>query len=200
VPDLERDGEALFAIGDLDADRACTCRRCGYQWTSRKNVGVPAQCPSCHRRDWSDYRVFQCRFCEATVETNDLWTNAHRVHPRCTTCGSRSWIPPRWGKVLVQSLFLTVALLAIRNAYSEWFAHTPVPVKAPRTDNSEDLDIATTCFVRSGPSIEADAITKVAKGQRVTLLESRGNWRRISNPSGAAGWIHASCAGVKASR
>jgi len=46
--------------------------------------------------------------------------------------------------------------------------------------------------LRGRPSYLGPATTEVAYGTRLTLLESRGPWRRLRAPDGSEGWLHES--------
>jgi TonB family protein len=49
--------------------------------------------------------------------------------------------------------------------------------------------LATTLNVRVDPSTSGAVVTKVSKGERVTVLKRDGAWSRIQTTSGDIGWV-----------
>ncbi|MFZ5786118.1 MAG: SH3 domain-containing protein, partial [Acidobacteriota bacterium] len=49
---------------------------------------------------------------------------------------------------------------------------------------------AGTLNVRSGPSTKDAVVTKVRRGQALTVLDSRDAWLEVKAPGGQVGWVH----------
>lgn len=50
--------------------------------------------------------------------------------------------------------------------------------------------------VRSGPSTRNSKLFVLSKGEEVVVLESDGEWIRVSNSSGESGWVYSTLAGT----
>ena len=51
--------------------------------------------------------------------------------------------------------------------------------------------------LRATPSFLGQIVTRVAYGDRVTVIEDRGTWKKVSVRSGKQGWMHASALTTK---
>ena len=51
--------------------------------------------------------------------------------------------------------------------------------------------------LRAAPSFLGKVTGPVDYGDRVTVLEEKGSWRRVAAPNGGRGWIHQSAVTVK---
>ena len=52
--------------------------------------------------------------------------------------------------------------------------------------------------LRADASYLGRPVTQVAYGTRVTILETRGDWRQVQEPGGKSGWVHLSALSKKA--
>lgn len=53
------------------------------------------------------------------------------------------------------------------------------------------VEVGSRMTARADPDSEAPAIFKIAAGERVKILERRGNWLKVTTVSGDTGWIRA---------
>ena len=77
------------------------CRRCGDDWQLPADAALPHVCPHCARRHWSDFRLFQCRFCGHRFPSETLyspwwasrplWPWPYWIYPVCPACALRRW-------------------------------------------------------------------------------------------------------------
>lgn len=99
--ELARHGEIHLHPVHVPRGKRLECRRCHYEWTSLNGNGLPARCPRCRSRLWSDFRLFRCRHCHERFTSTALivipflslafWPWPYWVFPVCPACGQPHW-------------------------------------------------------------------------------------------------------------
>jgi uncharacterized protein YgiM (DUF1202 family) len=69
-------------------------------------------------------------------------------------------------------------------------APEPAPEAPPAAESSVYV-IATTLNVRRDPSANADVVTRVKRGERLTVMESTQGWTRVRLSNDQTGWVSA---------
>ena len=99
--ELTRHGEIHLHPVHAPHGKRLQCLRCHYEWMSQNGNGMPARCPNCHSRRWSDFRLFRCRHCRERFRSTALivvpylslsfWPWPYWVFPACPACGKSHW-------------------------------------------------------------------------------------------------------------
>ncbi len=79
------------------------CHRCHHRWQA---ASLPAFCPKCKARDWREYLLLRCQFCQAVFESEQIRYEVGSLHygdgrlcppyelfPLCPNCGKAEWCP-----------------------------------------------------------------------------------------------------------
>jgi hypothetical protein len=82
------------------------CHRCHAHWQAATS---PASCPHCHARDWREYLLLRCRYCQAVFESEQIRDEVgaltygnrrtdrlcppYELFPLCPACGKAEWCP-----------------------------------------------------------------------------------------------------------
>ncbi len=88
---LEESSEVILEPTRLPLDKHCHCRRCGYEWTSRKHSRLPARCPKCRSAIWSRHRMFRCLHCGHEFVSDDLYSDFYSLFCTCPKCERSNW-------------------------------------------------------------------------------------------------------------
>jgi TonB family protein len=96
-------------------------------------------------------------------------------------------------KTLLLPSLLVVALAGCQSTQPAPRPPAPAPVQPPPATSPAPVEsltvLATTLNVRVEPSTSGAVVTKVSKGERVTVLKREGAWSRIQTTSGDIGWV-----------
>ncbi|MDD3378913.1 MAG: hypothetical protein RBR05_01430 [Candidatus Methanomethylophilaceae archaeon] len=79
-----RDKEKSDQTKDGDGCYVCSC--CSYRWKSRKENGLPRNCPSCRSTVWM--KSFELRAC---TRCGYEWSSTNQKPKRCPSCGTYHW-------------------------------------------------------------------------------------------------------------
>lgn len=79
------------------------CHRCHHHWRA---ASLPAFCPGCKARDWSEYLLLRCQHCHAVFASEQIRYEVgslqygdgslcppYELFPLCPYCGKAEWCP-----------------------------------------------------------------------------------------------------------
>jgi len=79
------------------------CHRCSHRWQA---ASLPTVCPHCQARDWREYLLLRCQYCQAVFESEQIRYEIGSLHygdgslcppyalfPLCPSCGKARWCP-----------------------------------------------------------------------------------------------------------
>jgi DnaJ domain len=79
------------------------CHRCHHRWQA---ASLPAFCPDCKARDWSEYLLLRCQHCHAVFASEQIRYEVgtlqygdgtlcppYELFPLCPYCGKAEWCP-----------------------------------------------------------------------------------------------------------
>lgn len=99
--ELALHGEVRLHPVRIPAGRQLRCLRCRHEWHARDVQEMPSECPRCHSRRWSDFRLFLCRYCRHRFVSHALlelprtpfllWPWPYWLFPTCPSCGKHHW-------------------------------------------------------------------------------------------------------------
>lgn len=88
---LKHCGEVRLVRVNPPSNRQLICYRCGHSWSEARTGYLPAICPRCHDRRWSNFRLFLCRNCGYRFTTGDLLIWPYWLYPGCPSCRQAHW-------------------------------------------------------------------------------------------------------------
>jgi predicted Zn-ribbon and HTH transcriptional regulator len=87
---LAQRGEVRLQRARIPVDGHLRCLRCRWVWRFA-GAHLPAHCPRCHSRHWSEFRLFACQACGHRFVATDLAVWPYALFPQCPACHASHW-------------------------------------------------------------------------------------------------------------